>query len=71
MAYTLRIDNKKAAFVSFKAAMHRMSSSGRQSRPRRFHGAREEYSIWRRVSKTKPRHVSDEVFEVMWSDAIS
>lgn len=32
---------------------------------------REEYSIWRRVSKTKPRHVSDEVFEVMWSDAIS
>ena len=33
MAYTLRIDNKKAAFVSFKAAMHRMSSSGRQSRP--------------------------------------
>lgn len=32
---------------------------------------RKEYSILGAVSKTKPRHVSDEVFEVMWSDAIS
>lgn len=47
-------------------------SSGRQARvSAAFALTQEEYSIWRRVSKTKPRHVSDEVFEVMWSDAIS